>query len=84
MEQCLRKVSEVVDASYFMLEGSHLNLGIKVGKKKKRTTMNDDDDFEVDLKGEVNKLANCCLILAELMLESNSNDFTKRGLCRIP
>lgn len=65
VDGCLRKVSEVVDGSYFMLEGCHLNLGIKLGKKKKKEiTTNDSDDFEVDLKGEVNKLANCCLILS--------------------
>ena len=35
MENCLRKVSEVVNDSHFLLEGSHLNLGIRVGRKKR-------------------------------------------------
>ena len=48
-----------------MLEGTHLNLGIKVNRKKKSIIT---EDLEVDLKGEVNKLANACVIVAEFIV----------------
>jgi hypothetical protein len=71
-ESCLRKVSDAINESYFLLEGRHLNLGIKTNRKLKHLI--EPENFE--LKGEVTKLANTCLIISQFMSESNTIHLT--------
>lgn len=78
---CFARLSQLVSHSYFRIEGKFPDLGIKLAKKKRRESPLEE---EPDLRSEVTKLANACMIVGEFMVEYNASGMVSRRINVIP
>jgi hypothetical protein len=78
---CFARLSHTLALSYFRIQGTTLDLGIRLPKKARRDWSMEE---EPDLKSEVTKLANVCTMVSEFMLEYIASGMVARRINLIP